>query len=51
MLTDLRSEGNRGSRDWTAEGSIEYSIEDCFVRGARSAGRGRGLSRGKAIVI
>ena len=48
MLTDLRSEGSCGIRDWTAEGSIEYSIEDCFVR-ANSANRGRVLSWGKAI--
>jgi hypothetical protein len=42
ILTDLRSEGILGSRDCTAEGSKEYSIEECFV-GENSAERGRGL--------
>jgi hypothetical protein len=50
MLTDLRSEGSLGSRDWTAEGSIEYSIEDSLVRGeAKSADKRRGRCRGTAI--
>jgi hypothetical protein len=40
MLTDLRSDGRRGSRDRTADGSIEYSI-DSFCREAKSAERCR----------
>jgi hypothetical protein len=41
METERRSEGRRGNRDWTADGSMEYSIEASFVRGAKSAERGR----------
>lgn len=39
--TERRSDGRRGSRDWTADGRIEYSIEASLVRGAKSAERGR----------
>jgi hypothetical protein len=39
--TERRSEGRRGSRNWTADGSIEYSIEASFVRGAKSVESGR----------
>lgn len=42
MLTDLRSEGNRGSRDCTAEGRSEYNIECDFVGDPKSAESGRG---------
>lgn len=51
MLTDLRSEGNRGSLDWTAEGSIEYNIDDRLVLGAKTADEGRGSWPGEAIGI
>ena len=49
MLTDLRSEGNFGSRDLTAKGSIEYNIEACLVLAAKSADKGRCRCRGAAI--
>jgi hypothetical protein len=39
--TERRSEGRRGSRDLTADGRIEYSIDASFTRGAKSAERGR----------
>ena len=39
--TERRNEGRRGSRDLTADGSMEYSIDASFARGAKSAERGR----------
>jgi len=39
MFAVLRSDGRRGNRHWTADGSIEYRIES-FGLGAKSAERG-----------
>jgi hypothetical protein len=39
--TERRSDGRRGSRDLTAVGSMEYSIDASFVRGAKSPEKGR----------
>jgi len=51
MLTDLRRDGRRGSRDWTAVGRMEDRIEGDFGRGAKSAESGRGLFAVRAIVL
>jgi len=39
--TERRSDDRRGKRDWTADGSMEYSIEASIVCGAKSAESGR----------
>lgn len=39
METERRKDGSRGSRDFTADGSREYSIETSVGGGAKSAGR------------
>jgi hypothetical protein len=49
-LTERRSEGSLGSRDCTADGRIEYSIEGDLGCGRNSAERVRGWDVCRGIV-